>query len=82
MRIQKILAELYPFPPIPLPHEDPFTLLVAVVLSAQCTDARVNEVAPRLFARAVLEISGNQTITSLVFRTQESISYWRLHSGG
>ncbi|NNL66045.1 MAG: endonuclease III [Myxococcales bacterium] len=39
-------------PPIPLRHEDPFTLLVAVVLSAQCTDARVNEVAPRLFARA------------------------------
>ncbi len=51
-RIRKILGELYPLPPIPLHHEDPFTLLVAVVLSAQCTDVRVNEVAPRLFARA------------------------------
>ena len=51
-RIHKILAELYPLPPIPLRHEDPFTLLVAVVLSAQCTDVRVNEVTPRLFARA------------------------------
>ena len=51
-RIRKILGELYPTPPIPLGHEDPFTLLVAVVLSAQCTDARVNEVTPRLFARA------------------------------
>src|SRR5262245_17759295 len=51
-RIRKILDELYPTPPIPLGHEDPFTLLVAVVLSAQCTDARVNEVTPRLFARA------------------------------
>jgi len=51
-RIRKILAELYPVPPIPLRHEDPFTLLVAVVLSAQCTDARVNDVTPRLFARA------------------------------
>ncbi|HYB40826.1 MAG TPA: endonuclease III [Candidatus Methylomirabilis sp.] len=51
-QIQKILAGLYPLPPIPLRHEDPYTLLVAVVLSAQCTDARVNVVSPRLFARA------------------------------
>ena len=51
-RIQTILDELYPTPPIPLRHGDPFTLLVAVVLSAQCTDARVNLVTPRLFARA------------------------------
>jgi endonuclease-3 len=51
-RIRKILDELYPRPPIPLGHDDPFTLLVAVVLSAQCTDVRVNEVTPRLFARA------------------------------
>jgi endonuclease-3 len=51
-RIRTILGELYPAPPIPLGHEDPFTLLVAVVLSAQCTDARVNEVTPRLFGQA------------------------------
>jgi endonuclease-3 len=51
-RIREILSQLYPMPPIPLRHEDPFTLLVAVVLSAQCTDVRVNEVTPRLFARA------------------------------
>ena len=51
-RIQRILDELYPAPPIPLQHEDAFTLLVAVVLSAQCTDARVNLVTPALFARA------------------------------
>ncbi|MCI0546102.1 MAG: endonuclease III [Candidatus Rokubacteria bacterium] len=51
-RIQRILGDLYPLPPIPLRHEDPYTLLIAVVLSAQCTDARVNEVTPRLFARA------------------------------
>jgi endonuclease-3 len=51
-RIQAILDELYPEPPIPLRHRDPFTLLVAVVLSAQCTDARVNQVTPALFARA------------------------------
>jgi len=51
-RIQKILDRLYPLPPIPLSHEDPFSLLVAVVLSAQCTDERVNLVTPGLFARA------------------------------
>jgi endonuclease-3 len=51
-RIRTALDRLYPVPPIPLRHEDPYTLLVAVVLSAQCTDARVNEVTPRLFARA------------------------------
>ena len=50
--IAAILAELYPDPPIPLQHSDPYTLLVAVVLSAQCTDVRVNQVTPALFARA------------------------------
>ncbi len=51
-RIQAILDELYPEARIPLRHADPYTLLVAVVLSAQCTDARVNEVTPVLFAKA------------------------------
>jgi len=51
-RIRAILDELYPETTIPLEHEDPFTLLVAVVLSAQCTDAKVNQVTPGLFARA------------------------------
>ncbi len=51
-RIQEILDELYPETPIPLEHRDPFTLLVAVVLSAQTTDKKVNEVTPELFARA------------------------------
>lgn len=46
------LQTLYPNPPIPLDHKDPFTLLVAVLLSAQCTDERVNTVTPALFARA------------------------------
>lgn len=46
------LQALYPEPPIPLDHRDPFTLLVAVLLSAQCTDERVNKVTPALFALA------------------------------
>jgi endonuclease-3 len=46
------LERLYPHPPIPLDHKDPYTLLVAVLLSAQCTDARVNQVTPTLFGRA------------------------------
>jgi len=51
-RIGEILDALYPSPPIPLEHKDPFTLLVAVVLSAQTTDVQVNKVTPALFARA------------------------------
>jgi endonuclease-3 len=51
-RIGQILDDLYPTPPIPLQHADPFTLLVAVVLSAQTTDAQVNKVTPALFASA------------------------------
>ena len=51
-RIHTILGELYPDPPVPLDHDDPFTLLVAVLLSAQTTDARVNMVTPALFEAA------------------------------
>ena len=46
------LQELYPETPVPLDHNDPYTLLVAVLLSAQCTDERVNQVTPKLFAEA------------------------------
>jgi endonuclease-3 len=46
------LQELYPTTPIPLDHKDPYTLLIAVLLSAQCTDVRVNQVTPALFALA------------------------------
>ena len=52
VQIQAILDEHFPKPPIPLDHDDAFTLLVAVLLSAQCTDVRVNQVTPALFARA------------------------------
>ena len=51
-RIQQVLDELHPDTPVPLDHADPFTLLVAVLLSAQCTDARVNQVTPALFRLA------------------------------
>ena len=47
-----ILEELYPEVLIPLDHKDPYTLLIAVLLSAQCTDERVNQITPLLFARA------------------------------
>ena len=48
----KKLEELYPDPPIPLNHKDPFTLLISVLLSAQCTDERVNKITPILFKQA------------------------------
>ncbi len=50
--IARVLEGLYPVVPVPLDHRDPYTLLVAVLLSAQCTDVRVNQVTPELFALA------------------------------
>ena len=51
-RIGQVLDDLYPDPAVPLDHVDPFTLLVAVMLSAQTTDKKVNQVTPELFAKA------------------------------
>ena len=54
-RIRFIIEELekkYPKVPVPLDHKDPYTLLIAVLLSAQCTDVRVNKITPILFKRA------------------------------
>ncbi|NCG19565.1 MAG: endonuclease III, partial [Rhodobacterales bacterium] len=60
-RIQQILNENYPEPPIPLDHTDAYTLLVAVLLSAQCTDVRVNTVTPALF-----ELAGDAAAMSII----------------
>lgn len=50
--VMDTLKDLYPEIPIPLNHKDPYTLLIAVLLSAQCTDVRVNKITPILFAKA------------------------------
>lgn len=50
--ILSILDKYYPIPQVPLDHKDPYTLLIAVLLSAQCTDVRVNQTTPHLFKRA------------------------------
>jgi len=50
--VAETLERLYPETPVPLDHTDPYTLLIAVVLSAQCTDERVNKITPTLFERA------------------------------
>jgi len=50
--IQTELERLFPETPVPLDHSDPYTLLIAVLLSAQCTDERVNKITPHLFAKA------------------------------
>ena len=69
-RIGEILDRIYPQPDIPLQHRDPFTLLVAVVLSAQTTDAMVNRVTPALFAKAntpaQMAALPEQTILSII----------------
>jgi len=51
-RIRRILDDVYPEVKIPLDHRDPYTLLISVLLSAQCTDVKVNQITPILFARA------------------------------
>ena len=48
----KELETLFPVVPVPLDHKDPYTLLIAVLLSAQCTDERVNQITPKLFEKA------------------------------
>lgn len=58
--VREWLSALYPNPPVPLDHKDEFTLLVAVLLSAQCTDKKVNEVTPELFERAPDPLSMRQ----------------------
>lgn len=50
--VLQTLSEMYPNPPIPLDHKDDYTLLVAVLLSAQCTDERVNQITPKLWELA------------------------------
>ena len=55
LRAEYVLEQLesyYPETPVPLDHKDPYTLLIAVLLSAQCTDERVNQVTPALFEMA------------------------------
>ena len=82
--IGRRLAELYPEPPVPLAHRDPFTLMVAVVLSARCTDRRVNEITPRLFAladapeamaRLQAEVDAFPDAGTLSYQQSESFKY-------
>jgi endonuclease-3 len=65
-KIGAILDELFPIPDIPLQHKDPYTLLIAVLLSARCTDARVNLITPALFAKA-------DTPQKMILLTQKEI---------
>lgn len=52
--IRQILDDLFPEVPVPLHHKDVYTLLIAVLLSAQCTDERVNKITPNLFAKQII----------------------------
>ena len=63
--IMKTLDELYPKTPVPLNHKNNFELLIAVLLSAQCTDERVNRITPILFSKA----SNAQEMTKLKLDT-------------
>lgn len=67
--IQILLDTLYPYTPIPLDHQDPYTLLIAVLLSARCTDKRVNTITPTLFALAYTPKQMAQLPISLIQKT-------------
>ena len=66
--IRKILDKAYPEVPVPLDHKDNFTLLIAVLLSAQCTDDRVNKVTPNLFSIASDPLSMSKLSVNKIYR--------------
>ena len=66
--IKKILDKVYPETPIPLDHQDNFTLLIAVLLSAQCTDERVNQVTPNLFSIASDPLSMSKLTVNKIYK--------------
>ena len=66
--IKKILDKTYPETPIPLHHKDNFSLLVAVLLSAQCTDERVNEITPKLFSVASDPVSMSKVSINKIYK--------------
>ena len=66
--VKKILDKYYPETPIPLDHKDIYTLLIAVLLSAQCTDERVNKITPRLFSLAPDPKSMSKLSTNKIYK--------------
>ena len=65
--VKKLLDKKYPQTPIPLDHKDNFSLLIAVLLSAQCTDERVNQITPKLFAKASTPESMNKLTRDQIY---------------
>ena len=68
IEIMKILDKTYPEIPVPLDHEDNFTLLIAVLLSAQCTDERVNQITPSLFSVASDPLSMSKISVNKIYK--------------
>ncbi|MDC3113526.1 endonuclease III [Gammaproteobacteria bacterium] len=66
--VKKLLDKRYPQTPIPLDHKDNFSLLIAVLLSAQCTDERVNQITPKLFAKASTPESMNKLTRDQIYK--------------
>ena len=66
--VKKLLDKKYPQIPIPLDHKDNFSLLIAVLLSAQCTDERVNQITPKLFAKASTPESMNKLTRDQIYK--------------
>ena len=86
--IRAELERLYPETPVPLDHSDPYTLLIAVLLSAQCTDERVNKITPLLFAKAktpqamvLLSVEEIKEIIRFIVQTMKNESSFQIEDG-
>jgi len=69
------LEMLYPEIPIPLDHKDPYTLLIAVLLSAQCTDVRVNKITPLLFAKQTIPLIWSKCLSKKLKKSYDRVAY-------
>ena len=74
--VKKILDKTYPETPVPLHHKDNFSLLVAVLLSAQCTDERVNEITPKLFSVASDPVSMSKVSVNKIYKITNNGNSW------
>ena len=74
------LDNLFPEVPIPLNHKDPYTLLIAVLLSAQCTDERVNQITPGLFRRADNPYDMMKKLNRFIAKSRKSIKTKNKHN--
>ena len=79
--VKKILDRSYPDTPVPLDHKDNFTLLIAVLLSAQCTDERVNQITPKLFSIASSPLEMSKIPVNEIYKINSNEKFIKIVGG-